>query len=267
MKGIVDFHTHAFPDEIAAKAMKRLAHEGAIKPRLNGTVASLLCSMDACGIEKSVVCSIATKPAQFDPIIEWSRTIRTERIIPLPSLHPDDREAVKRVSQIKDEGFSGIKFHPYYQDFVIDDKKMFPIYEEIVKNNLIVVMHTGFDFAFERKRIADPVKILNVVNTFPKMKIVTTHCGSWDDWDEAEKHLVGKDIYMEISFSLEYLHKERAQSIISRHPAEYMLFGTDSPWTDQEKTLSLLRDLNLGQEREELMLRTNAMQLLGSVSN
>jgi len=29
--------------------------------------------MDRHGIEKSVICSIATKPSQFDPILEWSK--------------------------------------------------------------------------------------------------------------------------------------------------------------------------------------------------
>ena len=31
MAGIVDFHTHAFPDQIAASAIASLEHEGGIK--------------------------------------------------------------------------------------------------------------------------------------------------------------------------------------------------------------------------------------------
>jgi hypothetical protein len=68
---------------------------------------------------------------------------------------------------------------------------------------------------------------------------------------------------MEISFSLEFLD-DTVKKIISDHPAEYILFGTDSPWTEQQKTLSLFRELRLGDEKEELILRDNAINLLNS---
>jgi len=265
MAGIIDFHTHAFPDELAERAMKVLEGEGGIKAHLNGRISSLLCSMDRSGIEKSVVCSIATKPAQFDSILTWSKKIRTERIIPFPSLHPDDPEFAERIARIKGEGFKGIKFHSYYQDFSLDEERLFPLYERICRENLIVAMHTGFDFAFEKIRKADPARIMRVVERFPDIKLVTTHLGAWDDWEEVETHIVGKRIYMELSFSLEYLEKERAKKIILDHPGEYILFGTDSPWTDQGKTQALLRNLELGQGLENLILRENALRLLNSV--
>jgi len=106
---------------------------------------------------------------------------------------------------------------------------------------------------------------VKVLEAFPALKMVTTHLGAWDDWEEVERHLVGKHIYMEISFSLEQLTREEARKIILRHPAGHVLFGTDSPWTDQGKAVSLLRELKLGEEREALILRENAMKLLNSV--
>ena len=85
MSGIIDFHTHAFPDRVATAAIPALEAEGNIRAHLDGTVAGLLASMDRAGIDQSVVCSIATRPEQFEPILHWSRAIRSERIIPLPS--------------------------------------------------------------------------------------------------------------------------------------------------------------------------------------
>jgi len=126
-------------------------------------------------------------------------------------------------------------------------------------------VHTGFDLAFERKRLCDPVKIVRVLDTFPDLKMVTTHLGAWEDWDEVEKHIVGKKIYMEISYALDILDKEQARRIILNHPKEYVLFGSDSPWTDHTTTLRLLKSLELGREREDLILRENAAALLGSV--
>ena len=106
---------------------------------------------------------------------------------------------------------------------------------------------------------------MRVLEKFPDLKMVTTHLGAWEDWDEVEKHIVGRKIYMEISYALDLLDREKARRIILNHPKEYVLFGTDSPWTDQAGTLALLKGLELGQERENLILRENALKLLDSV--
>ena len=269
MSAIIDFHAHAFPDEIAERVVKMLLEEGQrmfdVRAHLDGRLSSLISSMDRNNIEKSVVCSIATKPSQFKAILAWSKKVMSDRILPFPSFHPHDEEYAERISQIKGEGFRGVKFHPYYQDFAIDDERLFPLYEEISGAKLIVMMHTGFDLAFERKRLADPARIVRVLERFPELKLVTTHLGAWDDWDEVERHMMGRNIYMELSYSLEMVSKEKAREIIRNHPREYILFGTDSPWTDQGETLSLLRELQLGAETERLILRENARRLLDSV--
>ncbi len=267
MKGIIDFHTHAFPDKLAGKAIGHLEKEGGIAARLDGRLASLLASMDRCGIEKSVVCSIATKPPQFDSILKWSELVRSDRIIPLPSVHPDDPEIIERIGLIKKKGFKGIKMHPYYQDFCLDEERLLPVYEKVSRENLMLVLHTGFDFAFERIRKADPEKIVRIKEMFPFLKLVATHLGAWEDWDEVEKLLVGRNICMEISFSLDFLDRERVKRIIEKHPSGCIFFGTDSPWTGQAETLNLLKSLSLEPELESRILRDNALSFLSSLQS
>jgi hypothetical protein len=70
---------------------------------------------------------------------------------------------------------------------------------------------------------------------------------------------------MELSFSLEYLGREAATRLIMNHPGDHVLFGTDSPWTDQGNTLALFEALGLGEEIERRILRENALALLASV--
>ena len=269
MQGIIDFHTHAFPDELAERAIKVLLEEAQkiydVRAYLDGKVSSLLASMDRSGIEKSVICSIATRPSQFDPILEWSRQVMSDRIIPFPSLHPEAKDAVEQVQRVRAEGFKGVKFHPYYQEFSIDERRLFPIYRQLERERLIVVVHTGYDLAFERVKKADPVKIINVLDRYPDLKLVTTHLGSWEDWDEVEKHIMGREIYMDISYSLDCMDRETARKIILNHPKDHVLFGSDSPWEDQELAIAQLKGLDLGQELENLILRENAVKLLGSV--
>lgn len=262
MINIVDFHTHAFPDQVARHAIPLLEEEGDIRAHLDGTVQSLLGSMDASGIEASVICSIATKPEQFAAILAWSKEIRSQRILPFPSVHPADPDFREHLHCIKAEGFSGIKMHPYYQRFFMDEARMLPFYQAVASEKLILVMHTGFDIAFPHDRRATPAEILFVQERFPDLLLVTTHMGSWQVWDEVEELLLGKPIYMDISFSLDHMDQDRARLMIETHPPGYVLFGSDSPWDEQKKCLSQLRGLGLAPELLADVLGGNAARLL-----
>ncbi len=266
MSRIIDFHTHAFPDKVAATAIPALEDIGKVKASHDGRISSLLASMDKAAIDASVLCCIATKIEQGASILSWSKAIRSERIIPFPSFHPDDSEALARIEEIKAAGFSGIKMHPYYQKFVLDEERMLPLYEKIMEQNLILVMHTGFDIGFPRERIADPKRIAAVIERFPNLKLVATHMGAWDQWDEVESTLAGRSLYMDISFSLHQLSVDDARRLLLKHPADKILFGTDSPWANQKEVIGQLQALALEPELNEAILHRNAEQLLASVS-
>jgi len=259
---IIDFHTHAFPDTVAAKAIPTLEKAGNIAALTDGTIDALLASMDRAGIEKSVICSIATRPEQFDAILLWSHSVASSRIVPLPSIHPDDPDCVNRVYQIREEGFAGIKMHPYYQNYYLAEERLAPFYKAVCENELLLVAHCGFDIAFPRTRCADPAQILKLLTNFPKLRFVATHFGGWQLWDEVEEMLIGRDIYMEISFALKYLSKEQIRRMLHQHPREYLLFGSDSPWEDQAADLQALADLALEPNLFTAITETNAQKIL-----
>lgn len=262
MAAIIDIHTHAFPDNIAKIAIPALEREGNIKAYLNGTVNDLLESMDRSGVEQSVLCSIATRPEQFAPILAWAKEIRSERIIPFPSLHPEDPDLLEHLQLIHDEGFKGVKMHSYYQDYLLDDPRLFDLYEKMGELGTILVIHAGYDIAFPRIRKADPQRILDVCRRFPKLKMIATHLGGWDEWADVRALLTGEPIYMEISFALDFLDQNRLRDILLNHPPEYLLFGTDSPWTDQATTLKMLAKLDLPQVLFDQIIGGNARRLL-----
>ncbi|MBN1556660.1 MAG: amidohydrolase family protein [Lentisphaerae bacterium] len=261
---IIDFHTHAFPDGLAERAMRTLlAETEAVTAYLDGTVGALLDSMDRAGIARSVVCSIATRPEQFENIFEWSRQIASDRIVPFPSVHPADPERGERLRRVREAGFRGIKLHPYYQDFVLNEDRLLPLYEQAAELGLIVVMHTGYDVAFPRdQRRADPAKTMDVVRRVPSLKLVTTHLGAWEDWDDVIALMLGQPVYMGLSYALDCMPREQARRMLLRHPATHLLFGSDSPWKDQAETLRLVRAMELGPEREAALLSGNASRLL-----
>ena len=260
---IIDVHTHAFADALAQRAMAALEDKAATTAFLNGTIQALLNSMDAAGISRSVVHSIATRPSQFLPILQWSEKIRSDRIIPFPSVHPADPELLENIRRIREAGFRGVKLHPHYQDFVLDAAEIDPLYAAIRENGLAVLCHTGFDMAYSRDSRAEPRRIVNVLRRFPGLCFICSHCGAWCDWEEVRRHLLGHPVWIETSFSLECMDATSARELLMGHPAEYLMFGTDSPWTDQTQAVALVRRLNLGSPREEMLLGGNAARLLG----
>ena len=119
---VIDFHTHLFPEKIAAKALHQLAVTSGITPSTDGTAAGLLSSMERCGIDISVVLPVVTTPHQYDSILRFASQINEEnagkkehRLLSLGGIHPDCEDIPGKIAQLAREGFKGIKLHPHYQ--------------------------------------------------------------------------------------------------------------------------------------------------------
>jgi len=260
----IDFHTHAFPDELAGKAMHSLEEEagGGYQAHGDGTIGSLLKSMDRAGIERSVIASIATRPGQVDNIIKWSTRIQSRRIIPFASIHPTSRDIPGRIERIKDAGLKGIKLQPFYQNFTIDDPAVFPLYEAIAASGLILLFHAGFDLAFPDDLCSRPARILKVHLAFPKLKIVAAHLGGYRAWEEVSETLAGRPVYLETSFSIREAEPALLKKILKKHSPDFFLFGTDYPWLDQKEELDEWQKLKIPDDFKERILVKNAERLL-----
>lgn len=262
----IDFHSHAFPDSLAGHAIETInanVPPGA-EAVLDGTLDDLLRSMDRAGIERSVICSIATAPHQVRPILEWSLSIRGPRIIPFGSVHPDCAEPAAEVSRIAEVGLRGIKLHAMYQNFAVDDRRLWPLYGAVEGAGLVLLLHAGLDVAFppDDDR-AHPRRILAVHRAFPAMKMVAAHMGGWRMWGAVAGTLAGSGVYLETSYSFGQGRDGQVREVLRRHPVERVLFGTDSPWRDQAETLAAVRDELGGEEALARMLSWNAEGLLG----
>ena len=264
---IVDCHTHAFPDDLAPRAIAALNAEVTEEEHavLDGTVGDLLRSMDRAGIDKAVVWSVATAPKQVDPIIRWSLGIRSDRIIPLGSVHPDCSDVAADVRKVADSGLPGIKLHPQYQGFAVDERRVWPLYEAADEAGLIVAFHAGRDIAFppEDDRAA-PARILRVHEAFPDMPVVAAHLGGWRMWDEVARSLAGTGVYLDTSYTFHLAADDDAVArVLEAHSVDRILFGTDSPWRSQADDLSLIRAAFPDPEDLERVLHGNAQELFG----
>ena len=92
----------------------------------------------------------------------------------------------------------------------------------------------------------------------PKLRFLATHFGGWQDWKEVAARLIGRPISMEISLSLDALSVDEVRAMALAHPADRLLFGSDSPWDDQAAALDRLGRLGLGESLMRKMLWENA---------
>ena len=103
---------------------------------------------------------------------------------------------MEELERIKALGLKGVKLHPDYQRFNVDDEQMIPIYKKISALGLITVFHAGFDYGFPPPYGATPEKMERALKWF-EAPVVAAHWGGLDCGEGVLKHLCGKDIYFD----------------------------------------------------------------------
>ena len=261
---IIDFHTHIYPDSTAANTLDAVCERAGVNHYTDGTLKGLLDSMRDAGIDRCVTCSVATKPEQVEPIHQWLQGIREPSIYPLATVHPDIPINADFIGTLKARGFKGIKVHPDYQGFFIDDKAIYPLYEAVQAKEMAILFHMGIDYALPSPVHSTPKRMSRVLNDFPHLTIIAAHLGGDGMHEETEQYLLGKDIYLDTSFVLQKMPMAIIERIFAKHPSERFLFGTDSPWTDQRDELNFFLSLPfLSTDEKEEITSINPAHLLG----
>ncbi len=258
---VIDFHTHCFPEKIASKAMNMLSHEAAIMPEADGTVNGLLASMEDSGVDLSVVLSIATNEKQQKSVNDFAYSINGDKIVAFGSVYPDSPDVMEELERIKELGLKGVKLHPEYQGFYVDDEKMKPIYKKISSLGLITVFHAGADYGYAPPYHATPERMKKALCWFDSV-VVAAHFGGLSYGEEVIKHLCGLPIYFDTAYSYGAMSKYNAQTIIEKHTAEKILFASDSPWHKPKMEKFMIETLGLSEEEKKQIYYKNAVKLL-----
>ena len=261
---LIDFHTHAFPEKIAARAVEKLsAASGGLEPQTDGTVASLKTQMEKDGVDLSVVQSIATNPGQMRKVNDFAMEMdRDAAIVAFGSVHPDAPDALEELERIHAAGLKGVKLHPEYQQFYIDDEKMKPIYRKISDLGLITLFHAGHDYGFAPPYHAMPEHFLRMLGWFDA-PVVAAHWGGMGCGAEVLEKLCGAPLWFDLSFGYGAMARSTAQGIVDQHGVDRLLFGSDMPWHRPQWELRLLNCLELSPADRDKICFQNAAKLLG----
>ena len=259
---IIDFHTHMFPDKIAHSTISLLSKNAGIKAHTDGTLDDTVNKFKEANVTYAVVCNIATNPKQMHNVNSFAiDQKKCDMLIPFGSIHPEG-DYLSELDRLKDNGIKGIKLHPEYQQFYIDDKNMSKIYEEILKRNFVLIFHTGIDYGMPPPLHATPKMIKNVLGMFSGEKVVLAHMGGFGMWDDVSKYILGNDIYIDTSCIHAFEDKNLVLKLIGEHKKDKILFATDTPWNDIKSEIKSTYNLGLDEEFTNMILYDNAKKLL-----
>lgn len=226
-----------------------------------GSADELVSSGDAIGVERYVIHSTATRADQVASINDFvaGEVARESRFVGFGTMHRDFPEPEAEIARIAAAGLRGVKLHPDFQRFPVDDPKMDAVYAELAARGLPVLVHAGdrrFDFS-------GPRRIARVLDRHPGLTLIAAHFGGYTEWEDALGLLAGRNLFMDTSSTLWKLEPERALGIIRKHGTERFLFGSDFPMWDHRTELARFLSLGLSDAENRAILGENAARLLG----
>lgn len=259
---VIDIHAHIFPDKVAERAVDSIGKYYGISMKGPGTVDGLLESGSKIGVSKYVVHSSATHVEQVCTINDYVFNVQSSHseLIGFGTLHPDLEDVDHEVDRIISLGLHGVKLHPEFQEFNIDEDAMLPVYKAL-EGKLPVLIHMGD----EDKTSSSPVRLAKILDMFPGLVVIAAHFGGYTMWEESSEYLIGRNLYMDTSSALAFLAPWRAVDMIRKHGVQKMLFGSDYPMWDHEEELERFLRLDLTEKERIAILHGNAKRLLNGL--
>jgi predicted TIM-barrel fold metal-dependent hydrolase len=194
-------------------------------------------------------------------------------LVPFASVDPwRGRAAVRQArALIEKHGVRGFKFHPSLQAFHPNDPVVYPLYEVLAEHGAIALFHsgqTGIGAGLPggggiRLKYANPLLVDDVAADFPDLPIILAHPAfPWQD--EALAVATHKPtVHIDLSgWSPKYFPPQlvRYANTLLR---DKVLFGSDFPVITPDRWLADFEKLEIKPEVRPMILKDNAVRLLG----
>lgn len=254
---IADAHAHIYKEKIARKASAAVSnfYENVEMSVSNAVSDELLRKGEHVGCERFVVCSVATTPQQIESINTFIADMcsRHPEFVGLGAAHPDCDKLECLLDQVEELGLAGIKLHPDFQKFHIDDKRMMPLYSLAAQRGVRILFHVGD----ERHDYSAPEGLARVLDAVPDLKCQAAHFGCCRIWRKRPLALEGADIVFDTSSTLAWATQEEALDLIDRLGWEKLMWGSDFPMWDHAEELERFFALGLSQQQNQAILYDN----------
>ena len=259
---IIDAHAHIYPEKIAKKATDTIGVFYDIEMEMPaGTAERLLEEGARAGIGRFVVHSVATTAHQVRSINEFIKREMAAHpeFIGFITLHQDltEEEVVSEVNWAIENGFRGIKLHPDFQKFHIDDQVAEKFYRA-ASGRLPILFHVGDD----RYDFSKPERLVRMARKYPELNFIAAHFGGYRCWDDAPLYKGLKNVYFDTCSSLPFISVQRARELIDMLGADRFFFATDFPMWDAEGELERFFSIPMTDSEREMILSGNIKRLL-----
>ncbi|MBR7111979.1 MAG: amidohydrolase [Clostridia bacterium] len=260
---IIDAHAHIYPQKIAQKATETIGVFYDIKMEMPaGTPERLIEEGSRAGISRFVVHSVATTAHQVRSINEFiGREVQAHpEFVGFITLHQDltEQEVESEVSWALEQGFRGIKLHPDFQKFNIDDEIAEKFYRAAA-GKLPILLHMGDD----RYEYSKPKRLVNMAQKYKDTTFIAAHFGGYRCWDDAVLYRGLDNVYFDTCSSLAFITPEKAKDLIDMLGAERFFFATDFPMWDAAGELERFHQIPLTEREREMILSGNIKRVLG----
>lgn len=186
-------------------------------------------------------------------------------------LHYDHRD-LNEISRYLDQKLiKGLKLYPGYEPFYPNDNRLKVVYDMAIEYDVPVMFHSGDTYAPTGKiKYSHPIHIDDLAVDYPDLKIVICHVGNPWIRDCMEVVYKNKNVYADISglvlgnFSEKFerfMKNEIEEMITYAGNPNYLLYGTDWPISNMDSYLKFMNQLDLPDEKKELILWKNAAEL------
>ncbi|THB67112.1 MAG: amidohydrolase [Desulfovibrio sp.] len=258
-----DIHTHLFPPQIAAKALRQIEEYYSLRMVGSGLAEDMLERADVAGIDRVVALGAAIGPAQVVPVNNWAIALQRgdERIQAFGSVHPGYAQWEQELDRLRQAGIRGLKFHCEFQGFSMADPGLLEIVRA-ASPDFVLLFHVG-DRLPPEQSMSCPRKLAAILDVVPSARIIAAHLGGRWHWDLALECLAGRELYMDTSSTVDAIDPELFHEILKRHSREKLLFGSDWPLRDPVEDIALLQSRMGLTESEIHELMTNAARLFG----
>lgn len=265
MQKIINAHCHIYPDKIASKAVDGIKNFYDLNMSLDGTVNGLIEDGNTVGVNHYLIHSVATTPKQVKSINEFiAESVNTnpEIFTGFGTLHPDSEDMQGDFDHLIELGLKGVKIHPDFQQFAMNEYRAFKMGEIINEGNVPLLVHCG-DF---RYNYSNPEQIKAFLDKFPNLTFIGAHFAGWSVWEDATEKLAGiPNLYVDLSSSLYDLTPETAVDLIHAYGSDKVLWGTDYPMWDSPSEMEYFNKLNLSEKEKSQILYDNAAKILGLI--
>ena len=262
MQKVINSHCHIYPEKIASKAVEGIKNFYDLNMSLNGRTDDLIKDGSKVGVVHYLVHSVATTPKQVKSINEFiSYEVKSHNglFTGFGTLHPDSDDIEGDFNYLCDLGLKGVKLHPDFQIFALNEKKAFDLGEVIAAGDVPLLIHCG-DF---RYNYSNPEQLIPFLDNFPELTVIGAHFAGWSMWEDATRQLSGREnLYVDLSSSLYALSAETANELIHAYGTDKVLWGTDYPMWDSVSEMEYFNRIDLTDEERSMILYENAAKLL-----